>query len=147
MQPVATLSAGVSPCFRRCQIRVVPSRMGNLITFNVFIPNQNPVTGKAHPRTKFDRWQRAALDIATRAGVEQELLLHPREEQALDAARREIGALLSVAQAAERIGISKAAVYKAISKGALETVQIGAMTLVVLASAKAYRKARARHAA
>jgi excisionase family DNA binding protein len=90
---------------------------------------------------------RVALDIATRAGVEQAILLHPTEQHALDAARREIGALLSVAQAAERIGISRAAVYQAISKGALETVQIGALTLVVLASAKAYRKARDKHAA
>lgn len=88
-----------------------------------------------------------ALDIATRVGVAQDLLLHPHDQKKLEDARKELGYMLSVAQAAEHIGISRAAVYKAIDKGSLKAVQIGSLTLVVFTSANAYRKARSKRAA
>lgn len=83
-----------------------------------------------------------ARDIAMRAGVAQKVLLHPRDQKTLDDARMKIGPMLSVAQAAEYIGISRAAIYKAIDNGALESIPIGSLTAIPFASAKAYRRRR-----
>lgn len=80
----------------------------------------------------------AARDIATRAGIDQRLILAPDEKSA----RREAAAdpsMLSVAQAARLIGISRAAVYKAIGRGTLAAQRIGNVTVVSRESAVAYR--------
>jgi len=50
--------------------------------------------------------------------------------------------MISVAQAADLIGISRAAVYKAIERGALRTRRIGNVTIVDRKSAAEYRERR-----
>ena len=50
--------------------------------------------------------------------------------------------MISVAQAADLIGITRAAIYKAIEKGALEAIRIGNVTVVRRVSASAYRQRR-----
>jgi excisionase family DNA binding protein len=85
---------------------------------------------------------RVARDIATRAGMSQGLILEPGYE---DLRRRipDDGSLMSVVQAAELIGISRAAVYKAIRAGRIASRRYGNVTLVERSSAAAYRDARA----
>src|SRR2546425_12256241 len=50
--------------------------------------------------------------------------------------------MISASQAADLIGISRAAVYKAIEKGALNAIRLGNVTVVDRASALAYRDER-----
>jgi excisionase family DNA binding protein len=50
--------------------------------------------------------------------------------------------MLSVVQAAEVIGISRTAVYKAIAKGTLRGLRVGNVTVVDRASADGYRADR-----
>jgi excisionase family DNA binding protein len=50
--------------------------------------------------------------------------------------------MISVTQAAGLIGITRAAVYKAIEKNALRALHIGNVTVVDRASALAYKGAR-----
>ena len=83
----------------------------------------------------------AAQDIATRAGIEQGLILAP-EHEAERAKAPADGSMISVTQAAELIGITRAAVYKAIERDALKALRIGNVTVVDRASALAYRAAR-----
>lgn len=83
----------------------------------------------------------AARDIATRAGIEQGLILAPEREQERGKAPTD-GSMISVTQAAELIGITRAAVYKAIEKQALRALRIGNVTVVERPSALAYRSAR-----
>ncbi len=107
-----------------------------------------------------------ARDIATRVGIRQGLVLAPEHQNETakapkDAARKRSGvpgspratepgsgaeprsrSMMSVAQASDLIGITRAAVYKAIEKRALETIRIGNVTLVDRASAQAYREQR-----
>jgi excisionase family DNA binding protein len=83
----------------------------------------------------------AAEDIATRAGIEQGLVLAP-EHEAERAAAPSDGSMISVAQAAELIGVSRTAVYKAIEKGTLRATRIGNVTVVDRAFALAYREHR-----
>lgn len=83
----------------------------------------------------------AARDIATRAGIKQGLVLAPDQEQARPKASRD-SSMISVAQAAKLIGISRAAVYKAIEKNSLAAERIGNVTLVDRAAATAYRDDR-----
>jgi hypothetical protein len=82
----------------------------------------------------------AAEDIATRAGIEQGLLLRP--EHHAQSRRLPEAPMVSVVQAAEVIGISRTAVYKAIVKGSLLGLRIGNVTVVDRASAEAYRAKR-----
>ncbi|HVE81735.1 MAG TPA: helix-turn-helix domain-containing protein [Myxococcales bacterium] len=82
-----------------------------------------------------------AMDLATRAGIKQGLILAPEHEGERARAPAD-GSMISVAQAADLIGISRAAVYKAIEKGALRSRRIGNVTIVDRASAAAYRERR-----
>ena len=54
--------------------------------------------------------------------------------------------MISVTQAAALIGITRAAVYKAIEKQALAALRLGNVTVVNRAAALAYRDGRAREA-
>ena len=82
-----------------------------------------------------------ARDIATRAGIRQGLVLAPEHENERLTAPRD-ASMISVAQAADLIGITRAAIYKAIEKGALEAIRIGNVTVVRRVSASAYRQRR-----
>jgi hypothetical protein len=82
-----------------------------------------------------------ARDIATRAGIEQGLILAPQHER--ERANPSADAsMISVTQAVELIGITRAAVYKAVQKGALRANHIGNVTIVDRASAIAYKAGR-----
>lgn len=84
---------------------------------------------------------RAAVDIATRSGIDQGLILAPEHE----AKRKNFptdGSHFSVAQAAEYIGISRSAVYKAIQANTLKVLRIGNVTVVNKQSAIEYKKSR-----
>jgi hypothetical protein len=87
-----------------------------------------------------------AVDLATRAGIKQGLILAPQHEHQRASAPTD-GAMISVAQAADLIGISRAAVYKAIDKGALAVRRIGNVTVVDRKSAGEYRAQRSPVAA
>lgn len=83
----------------------------------------------------------AARDIATRAGIAQGLMLAPEYENERAKALQDFS-MTSVIQAADLIGISRAAVYKAIEKGRLRCRKIGNVTVVEKASALDYRDKR-----
>lgn len=83
----------------------------------------------------------ASEDIATRAGIDQGLVLAP-EHEAKRAAAPSDGSMISVVQAADLIGISRTAVYKAIEKGTLKGLRIGNVTVVDRQAALAYRSRR-----
>lgn len=83
----------------------------------------------------------AAEDIATRAGIRQGLILAPEFEH-LRSQFPTDGSHISAAQAADFIGISRAAVYKAIHAGKLEALHIGNVTVVNRKSAVEYRQRR-----
>ena len=83
----------------------------------------------------------AARDIATRAGITQGLILAPEYEHERAKAPADFS-MMSVAQAAELIGITKVAVYKAIDKGTIKALRIGNVTVVERASVKAYSENR-----
>ena len=84
----------------------------------------------------------AARDIATRAGVGQRLVL--AHDHALERATAPTDAsMMSAAQAADLIGITRAAVYKAIDKGSLRAIPVGNVILIDRKSALAYRDRRA----
>ncbi len=87
----------------------------------------------------------AACDIATRAGIKQGLILAPEHEDKRDQFPQD-GSFISAAQAAVFIGISRAAVYKAIDKGNLDILRIGNVTVVNKKSALSYRRRREREA-
>jgi excisionase family DNA binding protein len=82
-----------------------------------------------------------ARDIATRVGIKRGLVLAPEHENKRATAPGD-ASMISVAQAAEFVGITRAAIYKAIEKGALEAIRIGNVTVVKRASAHAYRERR-----
>ena len=82
-----------------------------------------------------------ARDIATRVGVQQGLVLAPEHAQQRAAAPSDFS-MISASQAADLIGISRAAIYKAIEKGALKAIRLGNVTVVERASALAYSKQR-----
>ena len=84
---------------------------------------------------------RIAEDLATRAGIEQGLILAPEHEGKRDLARN-IESPLSVPQAASLIGISRIAAYKAIQEGRLGHTKIGNVLIVSRAEAERYKKAR-----
>ena len=85
----------------------------------------------------------AAQDMATRVGIAQGLILAPEHENQRSKAPDD-ASMISVTQAASLIGISRAAVYKAIDRDALDTLQIGNVTVVNRQSAEAYRIQRDR---
>ena len=88
----------------------------------------------------------AARDIATRAGIAQGLILAPEYEHDRSRAPTD-GSMISVTQAAALIGITRAAVYKAIEKKALAARHIGNVTVVDREAALRYKEGRgaARH--
>ncbi len=84
---------------------------------------------------------RVAEDIATRAGIKQELILAPEFEHR----RAEFptdGSHMSATQAAAFISISRAAVHKAVNAGTLKALRIGNVTVINKQSALAYRQRR-----
>jgi len=83
----------------------------------------------------------AAEDIATRAGIQQGLILAPEFEHLRPQFPTD-GSHISAAQAADFIGISRAAVYKAINAGTLQALRIGNVTVVNKKSAVEYRQRR-----
>jgi excisionase family DNA binding protein len=82
-----------------------------------------------------------AQDIATRAGIEQGLILAPEHDGARGGAPAD-ASMISVTQAAALIGVTRAAVYKAIEKKAIRALHIGNVTVVERASALDYKTAR-----
>ena len=83
-----------------------------------------------------------ARDIATRAGIRQGLILAPEHQNERPTAPRD-SSMISVAQASDLIGITRAATYKAIERGAIAAIRIGNVTVVRRTSASAYRQRRA----
>ncbi len=82
-----------------------------------------------------------ARDIATRIGIDQGRILAPEHEAERDNLPRDFK-MVSVAQAAELIGITRAAVYKAIKTNKLRAHKIGNVTVVDKAAAVAFRQRR-----
>jgi len=84
---------------------------------------------------------RVARDIATRAGVRQNLILAPEHEKL----RSELPtdrSMISATQAANFLGISRAAVHKAIQEGRLKARKIGNLVIVDREDCKAYAATR-----
>jgi len=115
--------------------------------FEVYRAAVGPGSPALHGRDRIDRrvvespLYLVARDIATRAGIRQGLVLAPEHENERPTAPRD-ASMISVAQTADVIGITRAAIYKAIEKGALEAIRIGNVTVVSRASADAYRQRR-----
>jgi excisionase family DNA binding protein len=84
---------------------------------------------------------RIALDVATRAGIEQGLILDPESDPS-KLSFPDAGEYLSIFQAADYIGISRAAVYKAIKANRLESLRIGNLIFVKKKEAEKYKLAR-----
>lgn len=85
---------------------------------------------------------RVASDIATRAGIAEGLILAPEHE----GKRKEIPAdrsLMSVTQAANTLGLSRAAVHKAIQQKRLAAQRFGNVVLVSRDGVESYKRARA----
>ncbi|MFN7970978.1 MAG: helix-turn-helix domain-containing protein [Acidobacteriota bacterium] len=85
----------------------------------------------------------AARDIATRAGVRQGLILAPDQYSAGESAPTD-ASMMSVTQTADKIGITRAAVYKAIEAGRLEARRIGNVTVVARSAVQKYWERRKR---
>lgn len=86
---------------------------------------------------------RVAADIVTRAGIAEGLILAPEHEQE----RGEIPAdrsLMSVTQAASMLGVSRAAVHKAIQQDRLPAQRYGNVILVSRVAVLRYRAERAK---
>lgn len=84
---------------------------------------------------------RVAVDITTRAGVEQGLILAPDQEEQ----RKRIPtnrSQMSVTQAADTIGISRVAVHKAIKEKRLIANQYGKVVLVDRKSVQEFKQRR-----
>lgn len=85
----------------------------------------------------------AARDLATRAGIKQSLILAPEHE----ARRHQLptdGSTVSVTQAAEILGVSRAAVHKAIKGGKIRSQRIGNVILAERESVLEYGRHPAR---
>ena len=85
---------------------------------------------------------RVAADIATRAGIAEGLILAPEHENK----RSQIPAdrsLMSVTQAANTLGISRAAVHKAIQQKRLAAERYGNVILVSREAVLRYKRERA----
>jgi excisionase family DNA binding protein len=84
---------------------------------------------------------RVAADIATRAGIAEGLILSPEDERK----RSEIPtdrSLMSVTQAANTLGISRAAVHKAIQQERLPAQRYGNVILVSREAVLRYKQER-----
>lgn len=120
--------------------------------FEIYRAALGPGSPALQGRTRVDRKLAAspiylaAQDIATRAGIEQGLILAPEHEPERAKAPTD-ASMISVAQAAALIGITRAAVYKAIEKGALAALHIGNVTVVKRDAAITYKDGRADHLA
>ena len=79
-----------------------------------------------------------ARDIATRLGIKQHLILAPEFEELRSKAPKD-SSQLNLFQAANFIGISRAAVLDAINKNKLKALEIGNVILVEKVSAIEYR--------
>jgi excisionase family DNA binding protein len=85
---------------------------------------------------------RAAMDIATRAGIAEGLILAPEHEDK----RKDIPAdrsMMSVTQAANTLGISRAAVHKAIQQKRLAAQRFGNVVLVSREAVSRFQRERA----
>jgi excisionase family DNA binding protein len=86
---------------------------------------------------------RVAADIATRSGIAEGLILAPEHE----GKRKEIPAdrsLMSVTQAANTLGLSRAAVHKAIQQKRLAAQRYGNVVLVSRDAVASYKQQRAQ---
>ena len=97
-------------------------------------------------RTAGQPLYRVAEDIVDRAGIRQGLTLAPEFEHLQNQFPTDCSHISAV-QAADLIGISRAAVYKAIHAGTLQALHIGNVTIVNKKSALEYRRLREEAAA
>jgi excisionase family DNA binding protein len=84
---------------------------------------------------------RVATDIATRAGIEEGLVLAPEHENKRSQIPED-RSLMSVTQAANTLGISRAAVHKAIQQKRLAAQRFGNVLLVAREAVKRYMRER-----
>jgi len=80
---------------------------------------------------------RVAADIVERVGIRQGVAVRP--DQLGDPVRQP---LVSVSEAAELIGVSRAAVHLALTNGKLRGYQVGKQWVIKRSVAEAYREAR-----
>lgn len=86
---------------------------------------------------------RVARDIATRVGIAEGLILAPEHEGKRDQLPTD-GSMVSVTQAAHFLGISRAAVHKAIKEDRLKAQKIGNVVIVDRADCLRYAAERRR---
>jgi excisionase family DNA binding protein len=86
---------------------------------------------------------RVARDIATRVGIAEGLILAPEHEGQRDQVPTD-GSMISVTQAADFLGISRAAVHKAIKEDRLKAQKIGNVVIVDRADCLRYAEERRR---
>jgi excisionase family DNA binding protein len=119
--------------------------------FEIYRAALGPGSPALQGRSRVDRklaeaaLYRTAQDIATRAGIAQGLILAPDHEAERMKAPTD-SSMISVTQAAALIGITRAAVYKAIEKKTLPALRVGNVTVVARAAAVAYRDGRVQEA-
>ncbi len=98
---------------------------------------------KGHPKLTSEVAQsalfRVASDMVERAGIQQGFALPPGDD---GLGMPDEQPLVSVSEAAEVIGITRAAVHQAMTKGKLRGYQVGSMWVLRRRSAEAYRDAR-----
>jgi excisionase family DNA binding protein len=85
----------------------------------------------------------AARDIATRIGIEQGLILAP-EHQTARAEAPKNASMMSVTQASALLGMTRAAVYKAIERGDIKALRVGNVTVAERASVLAFSAGKAQ---
>jgi excisionase family DNA binding protein len=84
---------------------------------------------------------KAAVDIVTRAGIAQGLILAPEHEKERNRISTD-RSQMSVTQAADTLGLSRAAVHKAIKEKRIDSAQYGNVILVDRKSVERYRTKR-----
>ena len=115
--------------------------------FDIYRFALGPGSPALQGRTRVDQYlidtpiYQAAEDLVTRAGIEQGLIFAPQYEH-LRPLAAQIESPLNVINAAELIGVTRMAIYKAIKEGRLPHVRIGNVLLVRKADALAFRGAR-----
>jgi len=116
--------------------------------FEIYRTALGPGSPALEGRNRVDRrlvetpFYQVAEDIVTRAGIEQGLIVAPEYEEEWAAKAPRDFSMISVTQAATLIGITRAAVYKAIEKKAIAALHIGNVTVVNRASAVEYKRGR-----
>ncbi|KAF0239670.1 MAG: hypothetical protein FD180_5203 [Planctomycetota bacterium] len=93
------------------------------------------------PRTAAQPIYLVAEDIADRAGMAQGLVLAPEFEHLASQFPADCSNI-SALQAADLIGISRAAVHKAVHAGKIQALRIGNVTVINRKSADKYRRNR-----